>query len=116
MIYDKWVFFYEGAAWVYGAFILMVLVGQFFLKIISVKNFLLSSLTVVFLHWFITDLGVFLGTTMYPKTLDGFLICMMAAIPFEQNFLSGTLLYGGLMFFSYEWLKKRYFNYHKLET
>jgi len=108
VFYGEWRFFYEGFYWTYGAFALMVLTGEVLLKKVNVKNVLVSSLIVVFIHWIVTDLGVWLEGTMYPKTLYGYWLCLVAAIPFERNFLIGTLLYSGIMFGAVEWLKTRY--------
>jgi hypothetical protein len=105
----EWALFYEGFGWTYGAFALMVLVGYLFLKEKrTVTNFLGASLVVVLLHWIITDFGVWVGGTMYPKTLSGFWACLVAAIPFERNLLLGTLVYGTLMFGAFEWFKVRF--------
>ncbi len=103
-----WTFLYEGAAWVYGAIALMVITGRLLMKQKRVANFLLSSLVIVFIHWIVTDFGVWAAGTMYPKTLAGFWACLVAAIPFERNFLIGTLVYGTLMFGAFEWFKMRY--------
>lgn len=103
-----WTFLYEGAAWVYGAIALMVITGRLLMKQKRVANFLLSTLVVVFIHWIVTDLGVWAGGMMYPKTLAGFWACLVAAIPFERSFLIGTLVYGTLMFGAFEWFKMRY--------
>ncbi|GAB5551800.1 MAG: hypothetical protein Sapg2KO_13910 [Saprospiraceae bacterium] len=103
-----WTFLYEGAAWIYGAIALMVITGRLLMKQKRVANFLLSSLVIVFIHWIVTDFGVWAAGTMYPKTLAGFWACLVAAIPFERNFLIGTLVYGTLMFGAFEWFKMRY--------
>lgn len=103
-----WTFLYAGAGWVYGAIALMVITGRLLMKQKRVANFLLSTLVVVFIHWIVTDFGVWAGGTMYPKTLAGFWACLVAAIPFERNFLIGTLVYGTLMFGAFEWFKIRY--------
>lgn len=105
---DSWTFLYEGAGWVYGAIALMVVVGYFLLSQKNLGRFLLSSLAIVLIHWIITDLGVWVGSSIYPPTLSGFWACLVAAIPFERNFLLGTLVYGGVMFGAFEWMKMRF--------
>ena len=108
-VYDhQWQLFYGGFYWVYGAFILMVITGKLLLKNISVKNILLSAFVITFIHWIITDLGVWLAGSMYPKTPAGYLACLTAAIPFERNFLAGVLLYSAIMFGAFEWMRSRY--------
>lgn len=106
--YHDWRLFYGGFYWTYGAFGLMVIVGKYLLKNVSAKNIILSAFTVTFIHWIITDLGVWLGSSIYPQTITGFWGCLVAAIPFERNFLSGTLLYSAIMFGLFEWMKTKY--------
>lgn len=107
LYFGEWVFFYEGSLWTYGAFALMVIVGNYLGKKVSILNFLGSALLITFIHWIVTDLGVFLGTGMYPMTWSGWWMCLTAAIPFEQNFFTGTLLYGSVMFSVYQWMISR---------
>ncbi len=102
LYFGEWVLFYDGFLWTYGAFALMVIVGKVLLKKVSVVNFIGSALLITFIHWILTDLGVFLGGTMYPMTWAGWWTCLIAAIPFEQNLLTGTLLYGTVMFGAFE--------------
>lgn len=104
----EWQLFYGGFYWIYGSFALMVVAGKLLLKNVSVKNILLSAFAVTFIHWIITDFGVWLGSSMYPKTIGGWWACLAAAIPFERNFLSGTLLYSAIMFGTFEWMKTKY--------
>ncbi len=105
----EWVLLYEGALWTYGAIILMVLVGQWLLhNKVKVTNFLGASLLIVFIHWIVTDLGVWLEGSLYPKTLSGFIACLTAALPFERNLLGGTLVYGAILFGAWEWIKVQY--------
>lgn len=109
-------FFYEGMIWTYIAFALMVVIGQWFLQKKSVGNFLFSAFAVVFVHWIVTDLGVWLSGTMYPMTLAGFAQCLINALPFEDNLLFGTLLYGTIMFGAFEWFTFRNPAYKNVET
>ena len=99
----QWVFFYEGFAWVYGAFALMVLVGRWLEANKSVARFLESTAAIVFIHWIVSDIGVWLSGTTYPSTAQGLWACLVAAIPFELRFLASTVLYGGILFGSFEW-------------
>lgn len=99
-------FLYSGWYWVYAAFALMVLAGKLLLEKVSVRNVLLAALTITFIHWIVSDIGVWLSGTTYPRTLAGWWACLAAAIPFERNFLLGTLFYSGVMFGGFEWVKK----------
>ena len=106
--YHQWQLFYNGSYWIYSAFVLMVIAGKYLLKNVSVKSILLSAFTIAFIHWIVTDLGVWSAGTLYPKTINGWWACLAAAIPFEINFLCGTLLYAAIMFGSFEWMKTKY--------
>ncbi|MDQ6903326.1 MAG: hypothetical protein M3139_09985 [Bacteroidota bacterium] len=104
----QWQLFYHGAYWIYGAFVLMVIAGKYVLRNVTVKNILLSAFAITFIHWVIADLGVWSAGSLYPKTISGWWACMAAAIPFERNFLCGTLLYAAVMFGSFAWMKTKY--------
>jgi hypothetical protein len=111
-------FLYSGWYWVYGAFALMVIVGKLMMSKINVLNFVLSTLTIVLIHWIITDFGVWYGNPLYPQNLAGFWLCLFNAIPYEFRFLGGTVAYGGVLFGGFELLKTKYpvleLNYSKL--
>ncbi|WP_316808678.1 DUF6580 family putative transport protein [Pedobacter agri] len=101
-------FLYEGWYWTYLAFALMVLVGRVLLKKINVVSLLSSTLTIVFIHWIVTDFGVWFQNPSYTQDFAGFWLCLERAIPFEIRFLEGTLIYGALLFGAFELLKAKY--------
>ena len=107
VFYGEWDLFYEDFMWVYGAFALMALIGRWLQTNKSINRFLGSSLAIVFIHWIVTDIGVWLGSSIYPQTLSGLWACLVAAIPYEMNFLAGTLCYGVILFGSFEVLKRK---------
>ena len=108
VFYGEWRLFYEGAGWTYAAFALMVWVGKYLKGRPKGISFVKAALSAVLIHWIVTDLGVWLSGGMYPMTAAGFLACLAAAIPFEINFLAGTLLYGAVLFGAFEWLRDRH--------
>ena len=108
VIYKSGSLLYSGWYWTYIAFFLMILAGKFIMKKVSVTSFLGGTLAIVFIHWIVSDLGVWLGSAMYPQTLAGFWACLVAAIPFEVRFLYGTLLYGAIMFGSFEYFTNKF--------
>jgi hypothetical protein len=99
---------YSGWYWVYGAFALMTLVGRWLLKKITIHRFLFSALICVFIHWIVTDLGVWIGSTKYTQDVNGFMACLTNAIPYEWRFFAGTVLYGTILFSLFEWMKRKY--------
>ena len=71
---------------VYFSFILISGIGYLFGKI-NLKSILLSSL----IFFFVTNFGVWL--IGYPNTLEGFIACYIAAIPFFGWTVAGDLFY-----------------------
>jgi hypothetical protein len=101
-------FLYEGWYLVYAAFALMVLVGKLILKNVNVISVVLATVATVFIHWIVTDFGVWYGSAVYPQTIVGFSTVLFNAIPFEIRFLNGTLGYSAIMFGLFEYLKVKY--------
>jgi hypothetical protein len=67
-----------------------------------------SAFIVVFIHWIVTDFGVWMGSTVYAQTFMGFITCLITAIPFELNLLAGTLLYSIILFGCFQWMQGKY--------
>jgi hypothetical protein len=99
---------YGGWYWVYGAFALMTIAGRWLLKKITIKNFILSALACVFIHWTVTDIGVWYGSKIFSQNLQGYIDCLVVAIPYELKFLTGTLVYGIILFGLFEWMQQHY--------
>jgi hypothetical protein len=89
---------YGGWMWVYGAFLLMVIAGRLLLRQLTVSRFFLSVVVTVLIHWLVTDFSVWMGSKIYAQNLGGYINCLIAAIPFELRFLTGTLVYGAVLF------------------
>lgn len=105
--YGEWKLFYECFYWTYGAFALMVVTGKYMLTKISIGRVISSTLVITMIHWIVTDLGVWLESSLYPPTLEGFQACLITALPLELYFLTGTLIYGSILFTSFEWLRQK---------
>lgn len=107
--YNEWRFFYEGWYFTYAAYALMVFVAQRIIKKANAKNIAIASLVATLTHWIVTSPTCFLvPTSLYPATWDGYLASLVGAIPYERNFLIGTLAYSGLLFGLFEWAKSKY--------
>jgi hypothetical protein len=95
-------------AWVvYLSFAVIVVLGIFMLKKVSVKKLIFASLTASVSFFAITNFGVWALGTLYPKTPAGLLASYTAAIPFFQNSLIGDLFFVGVMFGVYELVKHK---------
>lgn len=100
-LYDEWY-------WVYGAFLLMAISGKLIIRKITVANIALSIVVSVFIHWIVTDFGVWIGSSTYPQTWAGFMSCLAAAIPFELRLLTATVIYSAIMFGVFELMQRKY--------
>ena len=90
--------FYHGMATVYLATASIVLVGWFALNRVSPVRVGLAALASSTLFFIITNLGMWLFSGFYPRTLAGLETCYVAAIPFFQNTIAGDLFYAALLF------------------
>jgi len=108
VFFGEWQLLYEGFYWTYGAFALMTLAGRLLIKKTSIRPILSAALVSVLIHWTVTDFGVWLDSSLYAKTITGFIQCLVAAIPFEIRLMEGTLLYGAILFGAFEWMQRRY--------
>lgn len=113
--FGEWVFFYDGFAWVYISFALMVLIGGLLIKKVLASSVLLAGVAGALVHWIVSDFGVWLGggidvTTGLPFTRDfmGYLKCLYLALPFMKNLLLGNLVFGAVLFGSFELMQRRY--------
>ncbi|MFZ2322612.1 MAG: DUF6580 family putative transport protein [Ignavibacteriaceae bacterium] len=104
---DAIIGFYSFVWMVYLSFALIVAIGIFMLKKISVKNLILASVSASVSFFAITNFGVWALGTLYPKTPAGLLECYTAAIPFFQYSLIGDLFFVGVMFGVYELVKTK---------
>jgi hypothetical protein len=105
---------YSGWYIIYGIFALVVLLGKWMMKKVTVKNVVLASVTAAVSHWLIADFTVWIGggtdlRTMTPLTKDwaGLMQCYAQGFPFMKNFLAGTVVYSGVMFGAFEWMKAK---------
>ncbi|QNA43969.1 DUF6580 family putative transport protein [Lacibacter sediminis] len=114
-VYDgQYGIMYGSWYWVYGGFVLIVLLGRLLLKKVSVQSVVLSGITGTLVYWLVVDFGVFLfgctdittGQTM-DHSFSSLIKCYAQGAPYMKNFLIGTLVYSGIMFGAFEWMKAK---------
>ena len=93
--------FYTISWFVYASFAAVVFLGQWSQKM-NVLIVLFSSLT----FFVISNFGVWL--LGYPLTLEGFIACYTAAIPFFRNAILGDLFYAAILYYIFKWVERRY--------
>ena len=100
--FDRFVWFYSGALFTYGAFALIVLMATFTLRNVRVPQLLFSALGASVIFFIVSNFGVWFSTDMYPKTLAGLGACYLAGIPFFKNTVLGDLVYSAALFGLFE--------------
>ena len=98
-ISDLFLGLHDSIPFVYGAFILITLLG-ISAKKISIGTVLMSSI----IFFFISNFGVWFYN--YPLTLNGFISCYTLATPFFLNTILGDLAYCAIMIYPYYALLK----------
>ena len=104
-LYSNFIWFYSGFIWQYSSFLLITLIGIKFLKRKSLKNIFLTTFCSSLLFFLITNFGVWFSGSLYPKTLNGLLICYTAGLPFFKGTILGFAFYSTLLFGIFESLK-----------
>ncbi len=83
---------------IYGCFALIVCLGFWLRRQRSAGRVAALAAAGSLLFFLITNLAVWAGTGMYPKTVAGLAACYFAALPFFQNALLGDLLFSTVLF------------------
>ncbi len=105
----QFVWFYGGAAWVYGSFAAAIVLSWFLLKRIDAKNVFIASIAGSVLFFAVTNFAAWQSPFMpYPKDLSGLAMSYTAALPFFVNSLAGDLFFCAALFGGFEWAQRRF--------
>jgi hypothetical protein len=91
-------------SWVYGSFLAISVMGMWLKKHKSIRAVVGTTLAGSILFFIVTNFGVW-ASGYYPHTVDGFIACYGAAIPFFRNTLAGDFFYVAVLFGSYELIR-----------
>ena len=97
--------------WVYGSVLLVVILGILLNDKINLKRYLLAGFGGSILFFIITNFGVWITSSFYPKNLYGIIYCYIMALPFFVNTLISSLLYISVMFGFYNLVKNNFSEY-----
>jgi hypothetical protein len=106
--FDRFVWFYGGSLFTYGAFALIVLSGMFTLRKIRIPSLTASALGASVIFFLVSNFGVWFSGTMYSKDFSGLIACYTAGLPFFQNTVLGDLVYTGVLFGAFEYAMRRF--------
>ena len=100
--------FYAVTPVVYGSFALITCLGFWVRRNQNLTRLTVAAIAGAVLFFALTNFGVWLFDTLYPRTLVGLTDCYIAAIPFFWNTLRSDLLYSTLLFGSLLIAEKRW--------
>ena len=103
----SFVFFYDVLYWQYGAYVLTVLLGTFFLRKIEPLRVIGVSFASAVLFFVVSNFGVWAGGTMYTMDAMGLFTCYVAAIPFFKGTLLGNVVYSAVLFGAFALVERR---------
>jgi hypothetical protein len=83
---------------VYGSFAVTVSLGMLIRHRCSRLRIGCAALAGSIVFFLVSNFGVWAGGTLYPKTVDGLVMCYVAAIPFFRNTLAGDFAFTALLF------------------
>ncbi|MCC5921191.1 MAG: hypothetical protein LAT68_09330 [Cyclobacteriaceae bacterium] len=106
--FDGFKLMYAGWYWTYGALVLCTLIGFISLKKVKVTNVLFSAVVTAVVFFVVSNFGVWMGGSLYPKNAAGLLACYVAAIPFLKGTLLGNLFYSTVLFGGFELMKAKW--------
>lgn len=103
--YEGFTLFTSGFLYIYGAFALIVILGIYLLKKITLTRVAGGALGGAVIFFIVSNFGVWIASPLYPLTLEGLIMCYTAAIPFFHYTLAGNVIYCSVLFGGYEYLK-----------
>ncbi|MAU63779.1 MAG: hypothetical protein CMC38_05480 [Flavobacteriaceae bacterium] len=106
--YSKFTWFYPGFLWQYTSFVLIIMVGYFFLKKLNFKNVIMTSIFSSLVFYLVTNFGVWISGSMYTIDLKGFITCYVMALPFLKGTILGFICYSTFLFGTLELSKHKF--------
>ena len=98
--------FHGTLIWVYSSIVVISLCASMLKpKVLHLGG---ASLVSSIFFFVVTNFGVWMMDSFYPKTMTGLATCYAAGIPFLQNALVGDLMYVGVLFGAFELAKRSF--------
>ncbi len=98
LISDLLIGFYSNMLFVYSSLFLITLFAFKMNNKINIKNLFLFGFAGSFLFYLISNFGVWIFGSLYPKNIGGLIECYFMAIPFFKNTLISTTVFIYLVF------------------
>ncbi len=93
--------FHTSMVFVYGAFLLIALLGTKLKGRLQVGNLLGATAASSVLFYLLTNFGVWIASGMYPRSIEGLLSCYSMGLPFLGTGFLGDLCFVTVIFGAY---------------
>ncbi len=103
--YKGWV--WSGSLWVYTGFVLITMLGSYYIQEIKIKSVLKASVSASMLFFLLTNFGVWINNPLWSQSFGGLMKCYTFALPFFWNTLAADLLFSGLIFGIYVYVREK---------
>ena len=101
--------FYEGWAWQYATYTLIILLGILVLnKQVSAFKVTGSAIFASALFFLLSNFGTWASGVIYPMNLGGLAACYAAGVPFLKGTVMGDLFYSGVLFGGFHLLQMKF--------
>ena len=107
LLSDLYLGFHASMPIIYFSLAICVLIGTFISKRMSILNSFFSISLGVLVFFLITNFAVWYGSGMYEFNISGLITCYFMGLPFLQNTLISSLIYGMGAFLIYDIINKR---------
>lgn len=105
----SFLWFTEGAGWIYGGIALTVVAGFSIFKNVNHKSVIGGSLISALIFFVLTNFGVWSSGLYYPMNAAGLSACYAAGLPYLLNSILGNLFFAGVLFGGYYAIQQRFF-------
>ena len=109
LLSDIFIGLHPTIVFVYGSFAITILMGTFLKKRLNLVFLIGTILASSVLFFLVTNFGVWIMYDFYPKTFGGLMASYAEGIPFFRNTLLGDMIYSGIFFGSFEFIKRYVF-------
>ena len=107
LLSDLYLGFHASMPIIYFSLAICVLIGTFISKRMSILTSFFSISLGVLVFFLITNFAVWYGSGMYEFNISGLITCYFMGLPFVQNTLISSLIYGMGAFLIYDIINKR---------
>ena len=110
LLSDLVIGFHSSMPIIYFAIMLNVAVGFLLVSKFSYLKSILALVSGAVIFFIVTNFAVWLGSSYYPQDLSGLIACYIMGLPFFQNTLLSTLMYGLGAFYLFNLFEKKILN------